>query len=243
MKQIVKATVIALSCLALSSALVSGAGTPARAEPMPAGVVVAMAGDSITDGHYEVAGNPYAWWRDGYVVRSFARICGMYCGSQVVKYAHGGGCLAATDCAGPPATTWFVSEVLKGTPRPTTVILELGWNDLGRISDATFTAAVVQLRSAAFAYGVALIMGTVNPSCHTRPAWAAFEPQRNRWNRWIRDNFGADTVDFDAMLRVGDGSLNPAYAMDGCKSGTDFVHPGPLGAVRMADMLPLARIR
>jgi hypothetical protein len=218
------------------------ASTHTRIGVLPTAIIVYLPGDSITDGRYEVPGNTYAWWRDGYAVLTSQLICGMYCDGQVIPVKHGGGCAVATNCFGSPATTWFTPEVLDAFPAPTTVIFEMGWNDLGRITDAQFTAGMVLIMAQAAARGVTFIAGTVNPTCKTAPNWALNEPQRKRWNTWLRDNRGPNVADFAAMLQLPDGSLDPRFALDGCKVGTDFIHPGPFGALRMAQVVPRGQI-
>lgn len=236
---------VVLAVLALCTALVVPAAAVqrgVRVDAMPATTVVYVAGDSITDGRYAPDG-AYAWWRDGYYVRVRDRICGMYCGTQVVKVAHGGGCLVAVvGCAGEPATSWFVPEVLEATPRPTTVILEIGINDLGGASDAAMTSAYVQLAQTAIDHGVTLLVGTLNPTCSTSAYWNAREAQRLRISQWIRDNFGPHAVEFSRVLAGAGGRLDPLYALGGCVAGTDALHPNAWGSLWMAEIAPLGQI-
>jgi hypothetical protein len=49
-------------------------------------------------------------------------------------------------------------------------------------------------------------------------------------------------MDFDAALRTSGGGLNPLYALDYCKTGTDKIHPGRWGVDPMVLSVPIDRI-
>jgi hypothetical protein len=222
----------------LAAAVVIGAQVvtpnPSPAAPSQARAVAGafvLAGDSITDGRYAPDGE-YAWWRDGVAVQLEAWMNG-FTDAPYLVVKHGGGCIVATTCAGPPVAVWLTAEVLDSLPKPTTILLQFGWNDLGRITDAQYTAGILAIADMVHAADGHLLMGEVNPSCLTAPNHALNEPQRKRWNLWLRDNFGPDLVPFSVQLALPDGSLNPAYALAGCKPGTDFIHLGVLGVYRM----------
>ena len=211
----------------------------------PTGLQLVIAGDSITDGHYEMAGNPYAWWRDGWRIRAPQRICGIYCDGHVRIVPHGGGCLVAPNCGNPiPAVTWMYSDVLDvTTPKPTTVVLEIGINDILKATDQQMFAAYAQLYFDALARGIRLVIATITPVCFNFGGWPQFNDQIQRVNRWIRTQSGLPwVVDLNSWLQTSNGSLNPKYAMVGCATNTDPIHPNRDGVFAMTDALLAALI-
>ena len=223
---------------ALIAALLLVAGllsAPARATT-PAGMVLGFAGDSITAGYGTTAA-----WRDGYPRRAADKACGTDCGTVLVV-GHAGQCLVYPGCGyGPTLLATFGPEVLAAVPRPTTVVLEIGRNDLAHASDTDMQNAYLALVAQATTAGVHVIVGTIPPAGQAYQWWNWTEPQRQRINQWLRATFAADVADYEAVL-MAPGSGNPGWMWAGYDSG-DHIHPGDLGAVRMADMLPLDRLQ
>lgn len=210
---------------------------PAAGDPPPEAVVY-FVGDSITAG---AGGGIPA--RDGFAARARDRICGTYqgCRARVVTVSGSGGCLVVS-CGGLPSlqSTW-VSQILEATPKPTTVIVEIGVNDLFMsVTDQQYGSAYLYLFQQAAARGIRVILGTMTPTTTSWPWHNAHNPQRMGINTWLRNYFGgANIVDFDAALRIGfTGDADPTYY-----SGGDGLHPNTLGHLLMSDVLPIDRIQ
>jgi lysophospholipase L1-like esterase len=187
-----------------------------------------MVGDSITAG----AGTS-ASWRDSYARRALNRVCGASCdAANSATVGHSGQCLVVTFCGyGPPLTSTWQTEVLDATPKPTTVVLEIGRNDLAHAADTDMQNAYTSLVSSAAVRGIRVIVGTIPPAAAGYQWWNWTEAQRVRVNAWIRATF-AYVADFEAVLLAPGSSAMWA----GYDSG-DHIHPNDLGAVRMGDMV------
>jgi lysophospholipase L1-like esterase len=224
-----------LAGLVVLLVLASLLDAPARATTPP-GMVLAFAGDSITAGYGVTAA-----WRDGYPRRASDKACGQNC-APVLVVGHAGQCLVYPGCGyGSTLLTTFGPEVLQATPKPTTVVVEIGRNDLSHATDTDLESAYKTLANDAAAAGVRVIVGTIPPAGQAYQWFNWTELQRQRINQWIRSTFGADVADFEAVL-LAPNSGSPGYMWGGYDSG-DHVHPADLGAVRMADMLPLDRLQ
>jgi lysophospholipase L1-like esterase len=146
--------------------------------------------------------------------------------------AHGvpGQCLVALGCAGEPLVQTFPSELAYlQRSDVTSVVVEIGINDLGHVTDAQYVEAYARLRAEAAAQGVRVVLSTMTPFAATHRVPAPVERQRERINAWIRHRHGA-YVDYDAALRTGV-RMRPAYA------SADGLHPDDAGYARMARAL------
>lgn len=234
--------IVAVTAAVMSSAAVPvysgqssvpGVGTRATFASSAASTsaVVYFVGDSITAGG-GIAAN--AIWRDSYPHRAANLICGFQC-PQAHIVGHGGQCLVVTVCAyGPNLLTTFQPEVLNATPAPTSVLVEIGVNDIGNASLAQLEAGYQQLAAWCAAAGVRFTVGTITPQNSHYYQWANWywvDQLRQLVNAWLRTTYGTAVADFDAVLRAPSAdTLDPAY-----DSG-DGLHPNYLGAMRMADM-------
>lgn len=212
-------------------ALVAGyIGTSCTASASPSsGTVVYAVGDSITAG----AGTSGAW-RDSYAQRAFNRICGSFCGPNA-NLGHSGQCLVTTYCGyGPTLLSTFPGEVYGHGV--TTVLIEIGRNDLAHATDAQLEDGYLQLAYGASTHGIKALFSTIPPA-GAGYQWASYtEPQRTRINQWIRAQFGTSVIDSEAVLLSGNVMWAPY------DSG-DHIHPGDLGAMRMADMVTLSEVQ
>jgi lysophospholipase L1-like esterase len=215
----------------------------------PGARVVAVLGDSITDG-FGVQPDTNLRWTDHLAARLRAE--GM---EQVAVLNAGiGGNRLLNDGLGPNALARLERDVLS-QPGVTHLIVFEGVNDLGTLTrDAPVTAerhaalvaqateALRQIVLRARARGIAVIGGTILPfgtSALYHPD-AANEADRQAINAWIRapGNFDA-VIDFDAALRdpADPARLNPAL-----DSG-DGLHPSMDGYRALAAAVPLELLR
>lgn len=220
---------VVLGVLALAALGIPGSAPAA----VPADAVLYTVGDSLTAGFgtpdptraYAQVLDDRAFGQD----RARARTVG-----------HGGQCLLYTACAYPTtlAATWQ-AEVLNAVPTPTTVLVEIGTNDLSHaLPDADLEAAYTTLVNSAAARGIRVLVATIPPRESSQ--WQSYwwwGPQRERLNTWIRATFGVDVADFDHALAGSDGWMRPAAG-----SG-DGVHPNTYGHADLAYAVPLARIQ
>jgi lysophospholipase L1-like esterase len=202
--------------------------TPTHANPSPTTVVYAV-GDSIAEG----AGTAYPEFQS-WPQRAFNRILGPD-RTRARTVAHGGQCLTATICGyGAPLTSTWQAEVLNTTPKPTTVIVEIGRNDLAHVTDDQMINAYGQLRASAAMVGIRVIIMTIAPAGDGYQYWDWTEPQRRSVNARIRSTFAPDVADVAASL--GDSLTWGPY-----DSG-DNIHWAWPAAVVAADTIPLGRI-
>lgn len=152
--------------------------------------------------------------------------------------ATAGRCLVAAGCAGlPPLVDTWSAEVLNATPTPTVVVLEIGTNDLSKVSDAQLEAGYQQVVSQSQARGVRVLVATIPPREASQwPSYWWWGPQLLRVNDWIRQAYAGTCVDFYSALVGSDGWMRPAVG-----SG-DGVHPNRYGHLDLGDAVPLAKI-
>lgn len=154
--------------------------------------------------------------------------------------AHGGQCLVAPNCLYPtPLVETWQAEVLDAAPSPTTIVVEIGTNDLDRgVSDEAMEGAYQTLVDSARSRGIHVIVGTIPPrgAAVWQSTYGTWGPQRERVNAWIRATFGADVADFDAALRGSDGYARPEII------DPDGLHPNMYGAADMAYCVRLGGI-
>lgn len=206
--------------------LILASGCPASgAEPERPAVVYA-AGDSIAAG----TGLAFGW--QSWPQRTFDRTFGPD-RTRARTVAHPGQCLIATICTGQPLVQTWQAEVLQAEPRPTTVIVESGRNDLAHVSDTQMVATYRWLRDTATAAGVRMIVMTILPAGLGYTYWDQTEPQRRRVNAAIRAEFGADVA--DAAAAIGDN-------LYGWYDSGDHIHPAWPAHVVAADSVPIGRI-
>jgi lysophospholipase L1-like esterase len=203
--------------------------TNARASTTPT-TYVYVVGDSIS-----------ASWTlppaQGFPNRIFDRMWGQEPNrSHGVINAVGGRCLIAAGCAGTPLAGAWQSEILGATPKPTTVILEIGINDLGHASTAAMENAYALIINQASTEGVTVLVATIPPRESSQwPSWWWWGPQMLEINAWLRTTYGPNVIDFYALL-VSDGWMAPRF-MTG-----DGVHPNKYGHLEMGDSIPLGSI-
>ena len=145
---------------------------------------------------------------------------------------HGivGQCLVTSGCKGQPLVETFPRELslLRQEGDVAAVVVEVGINDLGHVTDQQYLDAYARLRAEGAAQGVSVVLSTITPFGVTHPLPRNKEQQRQRINAWIRSQ-GA-YVDYDAALRSGR-RLDPRYD---CGDG---MHPSDAGHARMAEAL------
>ena len=226
--------------VAVTTGVVFGFGSPAIATEIPATAQVVFVGDSITagGGTWDPANHSFpARWRN--------RVCGQVqsCRDRVRVIGNTGGCLVVS-CGNVPALKdEFQSKVLDLTPKPTTVIVEIGTNDLFMgVTDQQYGQAYQQIMNLGIAAGVKVLIATIPP---TTTSWAwhtGHNPLRMGMNGWLRSYYGAANLfDIDAGLRIGSsGDADPNYYY--LQGVGDGLHPSSWGATCIADWLDPARI-
>jgi lysophospholipase L1-like esterase len=186
-----------------------------------------MVGDSITDGM-----GVYVDYNRTYAHVTEDRVLGSN-HDRAQTVGHSSQCLVAVDCGYPTRLldSWG-PEVVNASPTPTTVVLEIGTNDLGNGASAgDLEAGFGQLVSQASAKGIRVIVGTIPPR-GVVPAW---EPVRQALNTWIRATYGLNVADFDAVLTDGQGAMLTMLDEDG-------IHPNKYGQANMAYAVPLGQV-
>lgn len=234
-----------LEALALSASIVVAGmfaipSPAAQATEIPATARVMFVGDSITvgGGSWDPVNHSFpARWRN--------LACGQVqsCRDRVSVVGASGGCLVVS-CNGQPALMdEWIALVINVVPRPTTVVVEIGVNDLfAGITDQQYGNAYRYLMDQSIAAGIRLLIATIPPST-TLWAWhVAHNVQRMGINGWLRSYYGADNLfDIDAGLRIGSsGDADPNYYY--LQGVGDGLHPSSFGHVCMADWLSPGRI-
>lgn len=117
-------------------------------------------------------------------------------------------------------------------PSPTVVMVEVGTDDLYGSPDADWEAAYTQLDAQAQARGVLLVPMLLTPLNDAANNHYLREPQRNRFNAWLKSHFGVTrVVDTPAVLALANGQLNPAYDFG------DGMHLNAAGVAVLADAM------
>lgn len=214
------------------------------------GAVIAVLGDSITDGHGARLDRDERWTD---VLAQRLRADRAFDGVAVLNLGIAGNRLAR-DGAALSGLARLDRDILAQSG-VTTLIVLMGVNDLGLISregpvtPEARSAAVEglidgykQLIHRARARGLRVIGATLAPFGGTAVYRSddAADEDRRRVNRWIRTSGAFDAIiDFDAVLRdpVAPARLAPAY-----DSG-DHLHPSPAGYRAMGEAVPLSILR
>jgi lysophospholipase L1-like esterase len=216
----------------------------------PSPAVIALFGDSITDG-YGVAADTNLRWSDRLAQR--LRETADLRNAGVINLGIGGN-RVLLDGLGPNAAARFDRDILSQSGVTHVIILE-GVNDLGvltREGPATagahaaivrdLTAAYAQMVARARDRGIVAIGATIMPfagSGYYKPG-PETEADRQAINAWIRTpgNFDA-VIDFDAITRD---PARPAWLAAAFDSG-DGLHPSMDGYRMMGDAVPLDLFR
>jgi lysophospholipase L1-like esterase len=137
----------------------------------------------------------------------------------------------------------WATVVLGATPAPTTVIVEIGVNDLFEdVALDQMAMAYRYLMTSGNSAGVRVLFMTIPPSTTQWPWHTAHNPRRQAINGWLRDYFGmGNLIDIDAGLRIGtSGEADPCYfEINGVGDG---LHPNTLGALSIADWIGIERV-
>lgn len=162
------------------------------------------------------------------------RLCGINCGSmQVTSSAAGGRCLVARGCGQPPIVDTWATEVLAANPRPTTVIVQVGVNDMFyQLSDGQIADGFKAIKSSGSAAGIRVLLSTVIPMTSGYASRPVVEQQRQNINHWLRDYYGTDVIDWDAVLKAPWGPY-----LDAPYDSGDGLHPNVWAVVLMADAI------
>jgi len=235
-----KLRVIGASIIIVVAGLFAIPAPAAQATEIPSTAQVVFVGDSITNG-----GGSWTPSRDSFPNRWKNIACGQVqsCRDRVRVIGATGGCLAVS-CGNQPALKdEWLTKVINITPKPTTIIVEIGVNDLFmNITDQQYGDGYKYLMDQAIAAGIRLIIATIPP---TTTSWAwhtAHNPQRMGINNWLRSYYGADNLlDIDAGLRIGfTGDADPNYYY--LQGVGDGLHPSSWGHACIADWLDPSRI-
>lgn len=231
--------------VALGGSALAAASAPLRTATesgvIPDNAVVYFVGDSITGG-----GGSWQPARDAFPARWRDRVCGGYasCRDRVIVKGAGGGCLVVACGSNPAVKDAWASQVLNATPKPTTVIVEIGVNDLFMgVTDQQYTDAYKHLMYSGIDAGVRVILATIPPTTTAWPWHNAHNPQRQGINGWLRGYFGSgNLLDIDSGLRIGfSGDADPCYYY--INGQGDGLHPNTLGHLSIADWLDPSRIQ
>jgi hypothetical protein len=142
-----------------------------------------------------------------------ALVCGTSCGQpgapQIVDMTTGGQLISG----GQPSLTWQFPAILGHVPTPTTIVSDVGMDDLYGTPDSTFFATYAALDIRAGSVGVRLMPCLVTPLVLSKNGLTLREAQRERFNNWLISYFGAaNVVDTQAALGLpGSVEMNPAY--------------------------------
>lgn len=217
--QIGMSTIVAAVIIALTP-------TSVHSDPIPGGPRIIVMGDSIAAGW--VVSEKYAW-----PSRLADRMRGEDHSWMTVR-AIGGRCLVAPGCAGETVASAWESALVA---RPTTMILAVGENDLGKIPAHEIKAAIASLVDRAHAAGIQVLVATIPPQERSRwPTWYSWGEDMINVNSWIRETYGptGDVLDWYAVL------VNPetGWMREEFESG-DGVHPNRYGHIELADSVSL----
>lgn len=234
----VGATALAALSVVATGLLVISA--PAHAVEIPATAQVLFIGDSITNG-----GGSWLPSRDSFPHRWTNIACGQVqsCRDRIQVVGASGGCLVVSCGNQPSLKDEWLTKAINITPKPTTIIVEIGVNDLFMgVTDQQYGEAYKYLMDQAIAANIRLIIATIPPTTTSWPWHAAHNPQRQGINNWLRSYYGAaNLLDIDAGLRIGfTGDADPNYYY--LQGVGDGLHPSSWGHACIADWLDPARI-
>lgn len=232
--------------LPVLAALAAGLVPPATATAVDPAPVVVIAGDSNT-------ASAYLPERDRFLRRLSDRVCGMSCGQPGYASVRSAA-VPGLRLTGPGGLREQWDSILSSDPRPTTILLAIGTNDAGLVSDAEFTAAYRDVVDRATAAGVRVIPATM-PADNPHDAWyyQGYAPGVSKasaiywWSQWITSTYGASNVaQFNAATKLPSSrDLDCTYEWNNnapiCSPG-DGLHMNRLGVVTIADSVPLERI-
>jgi lysophospholipase L1-like esterase len=168
-----------------------------------------------------------------------ARLCGsdQVCKDKITIRGGHGGCLAVA-CNKVPSVATIWPSVLATLPRPSTVIVEIGVNDLFMsLSDEQFKQAYRSLVDQGTKAGVWVLLGTIPPTTSSWKWHKMHLRQQEAVNKWLRQTYPDRVIDFDQALKC-DGQACPAYY-----NGGDGLHPNALGHRAMALKVKAGQIR
>lgn len=239
----IKNLLLAFMAVVLASTAVIVLSLPEKAEAtaIPATAQVLFIGDSITNGvgTWDLANHSFpARWRN--------LACGQDqgCRSRVRSVGASGGCLVVSCNNQASLVDEWLTKAINITPKPTTIIVEIGVNDLFmEVTDQQYGAAYQYLMNTSINAGIKLLIATIPPTTTSWPWHNAHNPLRMAMNGWLRSYYGvANIFDIDAGLRIGssgDADPNYYYYVQGVGDG---LHPSSWGATCIADWLDPARI-
>lgn len=210
--------------------------------------VLYIAGDSVAAGNYGITNLPQ---RDKLVTRVGDRLCGVNCNKPgypvLVDVA-----VSATrllDYQGTPGwqSNW-ATKILNAIPKPTTVLLQIGINDMGTagVTDALFQAAYLDIYNRSVAAGIRLIPSTMFPINSHFSGYAVKSNPRGWMNEWIVRTFPiVARADLSAKLPWNN-DLDCTYENNNggviCQTGGDGLHPSRFGVISFADTVPVDQI-
>lgn len=200
----------------------------------PTGPVLYIVGDSIA-----ASTNITFPDRDGFTKRVSNLLAGAHYGEpgfgQVVNISVGGTRLVTLNGQVGWQENW-AAKVLNAVPRPTTVLLTLGINDMGLSSDAVIQAAYLDVYNRTTAAGIKMIVATMSAVNNRLASYNAVQSQRYWINLWLVATFPI-IARFDWATKVpSNETLDYAYD-DG--SG---IHLNRLGLISIADAVPVKQV-
>lgn len=205
---------------------------------IPTGAEVYLIGDSITS-------TPGSW-----AYRWQQRICGTE--STCLPHVHvgvaggTGACLLATCDGHPPLVEEWDTVVLQAIPKPTTIVVEIGTNDLFTpgITAEQFAAAYKHLMFSGIDAGIRVIIATIPPTLPRWPWHNAHNPLRVSVDNWLLGYFGdANIFNIDSGLKIyGTNDADPYYYDLPSGHESDGLHPSLWGQDRISTWLDPARV-
>jgi lysophospholipase L1-like esterase len=205
---------------------------------LPAGAEVYLVGDSITS----MQGSWAHRWRE--------RMCGTV--TDCLEHIHvgvaggNGGCLVEACNGHPPLAQEWDTAVLGATPKPTTVIVEIGTNDFfdPGITTQRFAEGYQHIMSSAQQAGIRVLLATIPPTTTSWTWHDIHNPMRKEVNSWMVSYFGDSNIfGLDAGLKVAGTDVADRYYYDLPGHPSDGLHPSMWGMTCIASWLGADRIR
>ncbi|MFZ1286439.1 MAG: GDSL-type esterase/lipase family protein [Candidatus Phosphoribacter sp.] len=222
---------ISLVIAGLVGALMAGAPPYGAAPPANAATAgyLAVLGDSIASASYQSSPGATS---PKYISPGWATRLGDV-GPASVDYAdltRGGSYLALDNVgAGIPAIFNSFAPMIQSLPNCTAAIVAAGRNDLFNATDQQLQAAVQSIDSQARTLGVKVAFLTILPAGAVYGSYGITEPQRVRFNAWLKATYPQQAVDAEPVLDVNHDGLLDSH-MD---SGDGF-HLNSEGSARVA---------